>query len=669
MIANLIFTFVRLIFFLFLSVVIFYLPGLLILSYLKTKLLPLETLFLSFCTGFMLLILSATVWGLLGIRSLSLFLMVFLAIASVLKNGFSEIFFPFKELFKQKVLLGLILLGILIQGFINFPSGFRYGESIYFWSSQGHDGLWHVALMEEIKNHFPPQNPLYAGYKLTNYHYASDILMGEFYRFFPKFSSLDLYFRFFPVIFSLLIGLGAFAFTFRRWGEKAGYWAVFFTYCCGSFGYIVSLLRGGFLFTGETTFWASQGNTILGNPPHTVGIILLTAVATTLAIWQKIKDSRLLLLLSFLGLGLATVKVSSGLIMVLGIGMAGLYFFLFEKKISLLLAGIFLGISNFILLKIISPGAESFLIWQPLWFPRTMMVAKLGDIDWELRRQHYIWKNTWHSWLREASLEMEAILIFIVGNAGIRIVGLGAAVKKFKTIDSLQVFLWTVLAVSIGVVLFFIQKGIVFNLIQFIQIFLHFLGILAGVSVAYLLSRIKSRAGRFFLGLLFVFLAIPTALGNLFDFYYPGKGGPLAKVTPAEISALTWLKNNSSSDAVILTKPFIGNGQYRYPHQPWPISAWYSTPYVYVFSNRDTFLSGEEQLMITGYQTKEDLEAMKKFFKVEDLKYNKAFLQSKKIDFVYVRRDELEGKSLEGISFLKPVFANEESIIYKVENN
>ena len=107
-----------------------------------------------------------------------------------------------------------------LQGLINFPSGFLYKEGVLFWSSQGHDGLWHVALMEEINRTFPPQNPLFYGRPLQNYHFASDLFMGEFYRIFNFFDPLDLYFRYYPILFSFMIGISSFSFALRKWNRK-----------------------------------------------------------------------------------------------------------------------------------------------------------------------------------------------------------------------------------------------------------------------------------------------------------------------------------------------------------------------------------------------------------------------------------------------------------------
>jgi hypothetical protein len=258
---------------------------------------------------------------------------------------------------------------------------------------------------------------------------------------------------------SLLIGLSVFVFVSRHWQKSAAYYAIGFTYFCGSFGFIVSLINHGSIFSGETTFWASQGNTILGNPPHTFGVILLTTIAALLSVWEKTKDKIWLVLIFLLGFGLATVKVSAGAILSAGLLGAGFIYLIQHKKPLIFLLGIALAISNYISLKIISPTAQSFILFEPLWFTRTMMVVRLNWMDWEMRRQHYMWVNTWRSWLREISLEVLAIAIFIIGNTGARILGIGEVVTKLrKNISPVDTFIYVGSLAAIIVVLLFVQS-------------------------------------------------------------------------------------------------------------------------------------------------------------------------------------------------------------------
>ena len=623
----------------------------------------LETLHLSLVLGIVVLILQAILFGLFKVRFLS---WPFLGIIFMygISRYFSEYLSLLKALWSDKKLVLLLVLGILVQGSVNFPSGWRYANGIDFWSSQGHDGLWHVSLMEEIKQTFPPANPLYAGYNLQNYHFTSDIFMGDFYRIFPFFSPLDLYFRFYPIIFSLLIGLSVYVFVCRQWQKEASYWPIIFTYFCGSFGYVVELIWHRFPFSGETMFWASQGNTILGNPPHTMGIIFLTTILLLLSLWEKTKNKIWLGYLFLFGFGLATIKVSAGVIFCAGMLLVAMFYFLKTKEWWLLVFAGAVSLTNFVALKIISPTAGSFLIFEPLWFPRTMMVARLNWNDWELRRQYYIWLNTPKSWIHEILLEIEAIIIFIVGNTGIRLLGLGEVWRDRKKWNLVIVFMGVGSVVAIAIVLLFVQSGVTFNLIQFMQIYMQFFGILSGISVWRISQKINKPLTKYLLIILVVGLSVPTTIGIFFDFYGNGRQ-PLSYISNSELAGLDWLKNNTPKDSVIFTKPFDNNAHYRYSTQPLPIAAWYSTMYVHSLSNRRTFLSGEEQLTITGYEIETDRKLANQFMKQLNITSDNTFLSEANINYLYFRNDELDTPINVSNLQLKKVFSNSEVVIYQ----
>jgi len=658
-------TFLKLFVFIPLALLVFYVPGRVLIGSRDKDLDDLEIVALSMTIGVILFVLLTIILGLLNLRALSLVtLLVILALG--LRRYKRGLFQPLRAIFANKTLLVLLFLGILIQGFINFPSGFAYKEGIHFWSSQGHDGLWHVSLMEEMRRNFPPTNPLYPGHGIENYHYASDILMGEFYRLFSFFNPLDLYFRYYPILFSFLIGLNAFVFAKRKWNLLTAYWGVFFAYFCGSFGYLYLITKGVFPLGGETAFWASQNNTILGNPPHALAIIILTMIFFLLLLWQKDRKKYWRNLIFLLGAGLMTFKVSSGAILVAGLIGAGGWLIIKEKKFSLFTLGIVLAITNFSLLKLISPTASSFLVFEPLWFPRTMMIAKLDNVEWILKKQHYLSIGSWKAWLRIIQLELTAILVFIVGNTGARLIGIVGYWRSFKKkIDAVDVFLGVGMVASVGVILLFVQKGITYNLIQFMQIYFHIFGFYAAAGVVYLLGRLKSNKAKILLGLVVIILAIPTTIGNLFEFYGPERK-PLARVSWAEVEAFDWLKDNTPEDVLLLTKPFSKETHYQYSNPPLPIYSWYSTSYVFVFSERYAFLTSEEQLEITGYDYHQDLEAARNFFTQTDFDFNQRFLDQHKIDYLYLHQDEMKEPINEEANGLKLVFENDDAKIYQV---
>ena len=573
----------------------------------------------------------------------------------------------------------LLFLGVVVQGFINFPSGYKYNGSLLFWSSHGHDGLWHVSLLEEIKKSLPLENPLLVGNKLYNYHYLSDVIFGEFGRIFSFFASLDLYFRFFPVVLSLLIGLGSYNLV-KRWkrNEKTALWAMFFTYFAGSFGYVVTFINNRVFFAGETIFWASQNNSILGNPPHATAFALFLATSTALMIYLDNRKSVWLLIALWFSFLLGAFKVSAGLIVIAGLVSAGTIDWIVSKRKHILFTGLAVGFANAVVVKLMTQGITSFLLFEPWWFVRTMVVSpgRLNWIDLELRRQHYASLGTIKGWLRVIQVETQALFLFVVGNLGMKALGLIQIGKNLftqfkKTLrDPFEIYLLSTASLAFLVPMLFVQKGITFNNIQFLQYFMLIIGFYAAIFVANVVEKIKSKSAKVFLFLALVFFATPTAIGNLFEFYGSGKTA-LAKITEEELAALEFVRNTTPVDSILLTVPYDGNLRYDYEDQPqpWPIYVWYSTSYVPALASRRTYLTSEEQIDITGYEFEERRENMKKFFTEGDLEWNREFLTKNGIDYIYIAKGEREKPLDEDGNIVSKFFENDSVIIYKNESN
>lgn len=669
---NLLRLFLDLILFLVLFVFSFYPAGLFLVEKIDKNFRSNEKIILSFASSIVIFVILTLLLGILGLR----FLMWPLVIGSGLYSIFrlrTKLFSPWKELFTDKKLILIILTAIVIQGVINWPSGYSFKDGVMFWSSQGNDGLWHVALMEEAKKSMPLVNPVYAGEKLYNYHYLADILMGEFGRVYPVFTSLDLYFRFFPVVISFLMSLAVFSFV-ARWRESklAGYWAIFFTSLSGGFGYIATFIKSRQLFAGETIFWAAQGNTIIGNPPHAVAYALLASCLLTLTIFIGSGNRKVLILAFLTGCAVAGFKVSGGFVLAVGVIVAGLFELLYRRKKELFFFSAILGLSNLVVLKLMSKGTLSFLVWEPWWFVRTTITApgRLEWLDLEHRRQHYVSKHTLKATLRVIQLEMKAFAIFVVGNLGTRFIGVFILFENgFKKIggffkDTVNILLLSSMLSGLIVVLLFVQRGIAYNLIQFMQYFILIFGFFSAAFVAATLSKIKSKFLRFFLAGILIAVSIPTVIGNLVEFYGPEKT-PLAKVSANELAALNYLKSNTPDNALVLTYPFDSGYRWNYKAQPWPISVWYDTAYVSALSSRRTFLSNEGQVDILGIPFKERHLEVQKYFKEGNASYNNEFIKKNGIGYVYVFKAELE-KPLDGkILGLAKFYENDEVIIYK----
>lgn len=649
--------------FLSLFVISFTFVGLPILKKIKLDLGDgIEKFILSTVVGLVLFTLSAYILAAVNLRFLMWIFPIFgILIAIKLRK---EILSCRSKISNKVFFLLVFIIGIIGMVAVNAPSGLPYQDGIYFWSSHGHDGVWHLSLMEQMhKNVFPFQNPEYAGQKLQNYHFFVDLLMSEFSRLF-YFSNLDIYFRFMPVVFSILLGLSSFVFV-RAWAksEIAGIWAMIFTYFAGSFGYLLYIPTHKSL-GGESIFWVSQTQSVLGNPPHAAAFIILTTFLFCLLKYLKTKQLGYFLLCAILGGSVIEFKVYAGVLLLGGLLVIGAYDLIFKrlyKTLMLFLATLFIALLIYLPN---STNSQDFLIWEPWWFIRTMVVAtdRLNWLDLELRRQTYISESNWK---RVIQVEAAAFFIFLLGNLGMRFLGFWTIIKLvreniFK--DSFNLFFLSVTVASFFIPVFFLQKGVAWNAIQFNQYFLLYFGFLAALSVPEILKLFKSKYVKLLISLIIILLAIPTQLGLLWQFY---SNKPLSKVSYNELEALNFLKKQEKS--LVLVAPFSRYERDKYKDPPIPIYAWYDTGYVSAFSGKQTLIADEEQVNIMGYRVENLVKERQEAFESTDPNLVNSFLKKYKVDYIYLAWNQKFATESATIN-IEPVFENKDARVFKVKN-
>lgn len=556
----------------------------------------------------------------------------------------------------------VLLVGIGGQVAVNAPSGFPYKDGIYFYSSHGHDGVWHVSLMGEMhKNTFPFQNPELAGAKLQNYHFFADLLMSEFSRLF-YFSSLDIYFRFMPVVFSLLLGLSGFIFL-RAWSksETAGIWAMIITYFAGSFGYLLYIPTHKSL-GGEAIFWVSQTQSVLGNPPHAAAFIIITVFLFTLLKYLNSRKFLYFILCVIFGGAVIEFKVYAGVLILGGLLILGIFEALFKKVFGTLL----LFFSTLMLALGIylpnSANSQDFLIWQPWWYIRTMVVAsdRLNWLDLELKRQTYIAENNWK---RVFQVEVTAFLIFLLGNLGMRILGFWAVTLQIRQNifkNSFNLFFLVITLVSFLIPVLFLQKGVAWNSIQFNQYFLLLFGFLAAISIPKILELFKGKGAKILISAAIILLAVPTQLGLLWQFY---SNKPLSKISNEELEALDFLKKQQ--EGIVLVAPFNSYERDKYKNPPIPIYAWYDTGYVAAFSGKQTLISDEEQVNIMGYEVGNLLKEREEIFKTSDERLINEFVKKYNVSYIYLAWEQKFAAGIDKIS-LDTIFQNKDARVLRV---
>ena len=559
----------------------------------------------------------------------------------------------------------LILLGTIIWSLTMVKSGLVYPFGMGFWGPNGHDGIWHIALAESLaKGSW--QMPVFAGEAIKNYHIGFDLILAMLHKltFIPI---VNLYFQVLPPILSILLGYFAYRFIYVwKRSHSQAFWATFFVYFGGSFGWVVTLIRNKEL-GGESLFWAQQSISTLINPPYALSLVFLFAGLYFLHEGLKgggAKFDKRLILATFLFGLLLQIKVYAGILALGGLLVAGIWRIFQRKGISLIKV---FGGAVIISILIFAPVTKSVgqtFIFRPFWFLETM-ISDPNRFYWPRFAQAMTNYKLAGNWIKGVPAYGLAFLIFWLGNLGIRIIKVPLVFGWLGNIRKLswtQVFLMSITWAGGLVPVFFIQSGTSWNTIQFMYYSLVFSGILAGVILGQWLEKQKTTLLYSIVVSAIILLTIPTLVATL-KHYIPAR--PPAKISKEELEALNFL--SKEPDGVVLTQPFDKKAaDDAVDNPPRPLYLYESTAYVSAFSGKPVYLEDQVNLEITSYGWKLRRNEVERFFAdpTYDGKYE--LLEKKGITYVYVIKNlQVQYKGL----YLEPnkIFENGEVVVYKYE--
>ncbi len=552
----------------------------------------------------------------------------------------------------------VILVGSIVWSLTMFRSGLMINNNIGFFGANGHDGIWHLTIINSLsKGNL--NMPVFSGEIIKNYHIGYDVFVAMLHRL----TTIDisvLYFQVLPFVFSFLIGLLVYQFVLNwKKDEASAVWATLFTYFSGSLGFLVTLYKDG-LVSGESVFWSQQALSTLVNPPYAMSLvfILLGLVA--------LQNKKTLLSIIFFGL-LLQVKAYSAILVLAGLFVVSVYSYLKNKSTFYL--KVFLGslIINVVLLFSVKNDSVSIFEFMPFWFLETMMSYsdRLGIEKYYSAMTNYKLGDVYVKLIASYSV---AFVIFVVGNLGIRLFSIKYyfdMLRKKVKVDEFNVFITTILLVSLAIPMLFIQKGTPWNTIQFFYYFQFFVGILAGISFNQIISKLKNNSKYIVYAVMFLIFVINSYV--TLQHYLPKM--PQAVISKEEFEALNFLKQ--SAKGITLTYPF---DQYRskeaLKNPPRSVYLYESTGYVSYYGDTTTFLSDEVNLNIMGYDWKERREKVLEFFESNDPTFSKKFLEDNNISYLYLTRDNpnMYGVTLKlspGDINLETIFENTKVTIYR----
>jgi len=551
-----------------------------------------------------------------------------------------------KKIAVKKIIFSILFLVCLfVQVLPVIRSGLNSDNGISFWGPNGHDGIWHLSLINHIDNPLSIKMPIYSGEYLKNYHPFFDISISTLSKLTHISSPLWL-FQLFPLISASLFIYLSFRVGYALTNKfEGGLLLMILNSANNSFGWLVSYFRSG-SFDGESLFWAMQSPSNQLNPPFALSILLLIYLILILikhpVVFTKIHQ----VIVIFILILLPVIKIYSAI----PAYFLFLIYCLKNRRYFIKFSIVFL-LAILLFFKF-NPQSSSLLVYKPFWFinsliesPERLFIPKLASL-------RYGFESGGNHAFFLFFIYLLGLLIFVAGNFAWRILAVLDWVKNKSWLNS-AIFLSSFILMLIPTL--FIQGGTSWNTIQFLYYALFLLNI---PLTCFLINNKK-----YWLILIMVLSLLLPLIGSFPQFL----GNPAPAYIPAsELQALSFL--SSQPPGIVLTFPYDKFLRSKFKTTPLPLYVYETTAYVSAYSKHITYLEDEMNLANSGYDWQSRRLNSLDFFKQLNIFRDRGFLVNNQIDYIYLVGDQREFNKLNVDNlYLNKIFSNQETLIYRVQ--
>lgn len=570
----------------------------------------------------------------------------------------------------DKIIMGIASLGILAQLLALISSGFRYSEGIIYHRLNSVDGLLHLAFAEFTKHNFPPVQPGAVGLFITNYHYWSDLYLSEFSRIFFL-STNHLYFQFLPIIISISLVIATIQLVRQLGGSvTVQRWALFFHFFAGNAAYIFSKIING--SWGWHLPAIDHGILQYFNMPQAYARLIFIIGIVFFLKYVRSNNIKHGLIMAVFFATLFGFKIYWGIFAVLGLS---IYLMLEGLKLglqilktrniqnissfaTLVISYVVFGVLALIIFLPVNKEAGG-LFLAPFFWPKLLLGADNLDFnEWWLRLQVY-----------EAARNTRALVvwygiataIFLMAMYGTRLLGLIPPVTwlKDKRKKPFFIFAWPTAFIFTALGMNVLQSSGGANVFNFFILSLWVSGIILSFHLAWLKNKVPHVIYAAAVVTIIVF-SVPRPLQDLYLFGLSTTSHAEGFViSPAEEEALLFVKHNTDQSAIIQTLPDLRQDNFE-------------TPYVSLFTNRQSYMAGANILLSHNQPVEDRIELVEKIARSSTEQELLALLKIADIDLLYLKNKDIYeynwGSSATQSSTLKTIFENEEITVINVSD-
>lgn len=618
-----------------------------VLNYLKIKVWWMPNLVFSLIIGIVFLTLLVFGLGYTNNYSFLPLIIIFPPILLLFQlRGISLGKISFNGIFSRDNIIVVLVISacVLVQSAIVFPNGIRPNGELRMKDVFVSDATWQIAMINNLQKSIPPENPIFAGEKLSNYHYFMAIFTGTV----QKFTNIEILSLYFKLIGPFLIFLFATSlyfmlqiFTNNKLVSAAG---VLLVILSSTYYYVFGFLKPD-LNLSQGSFFGNDYERIVNYPLLFSYLILTTFIYLLFYLREKINSFRFLLFTGiFVGSSFG-FKSYGAMLLITTFYLLG-FLKIFKKQFSYLKMAILSSIVMFIIISLLqnNRAAEPVFSFKPFWMIENMFSdpIRLNTSSWEMQKN---WFFEHSNYLGVAYLLLKGVAIFLFVNIGLKLLGFFAILKAEKEREKeVIILLCAIAAVGIIIPLFFTQGGVSWNTIQFF----YYSSISLGILLVILLSYMKREFGPrgILIVILFVWASFLPGVFNL-GRYYLSDGDNLTRYNfPGTQETYQAAKFLSDQDQGVLLMDV----------------KYLQTVFIPAISKKNAYLA---DLTITSnlrIKNTERIKNVESFFDSSaTIEYRKNFLKENKIIYIFTAKD-----SLDSANYLRNIYTNSEVSIYKV---
>lgn len=401
----------------------------------------------------------------------------------------------------------IILIGSFMQLSTIWFTGVVLNGTAYYCCGNANDNFLYGSLSREITHSIPPEHPGMTGELFKNYHYWSNIVIGETSRIF-RLPVFQLQFQYSTVLISIMTGMLLLGLVWQLGGaDHLGLWTIFFFYFGSDAIYwIIALLHSAPPFSMSSL---EDGAGFLANYPRAVAVMVGAAAMIMLFYVRKKPTKTIVVVTSLLFASIAGVKIYIAFFMYVGLLSIALFDAIKHKsKISA-----FVG---FITATLVLPvylqtntGAGG-LYYLGFWRAQNFIVQPWLNLL-RMEQARIIYEGD-HKWLQVMFFNIIFTAIYIVAIYGTKIIALFNNKKTLKQLPGeFHIFMFPALLTSFILGFFYNQATGESNTFNFLISIFIFSSLYAALVMNYVTEKGYQRLG-VIITLFVVFLTVPRPI-------------------------------------------------------------------------------------------------------------------------------------------------------------